>query len=40
MGRLYAGDWMFIPWTAAADEDIIVTPSVATKMVIEFIVFS
>ena len=40
MGRLYAGDWMFIPWTADTDEDIIVTPSVATKMVIEYIVFS
>ena len=21
MGRLYAGDWMFIPWSAAADAD-------------------
>ena len=40
MGRLYAGDWMFIPWTADTDEDIIVAPSVATKMVVEFIVFS
>ena len=44
IGRLYGGpdggDWMFIPWTAAADEDIIVTPSVATKMVVEYIVFS
>ena len=40
IGRLYAGDWMFIPWTADTDEDIIVTPSVATKMVVEFIVFS
>tara|TARA_R110002020_G_scaffold403626_1_gene613747 strand:- start:159 stop:572 length:414 start_codon:yes stop_codon:yes gene_type:complete len=39
-GRLYGGDWMFIPWTAASNEDIIVTPSVATKMVVEFIVFS
>ena len=39
-GRLYAGDWMFIPWTADTNEDIIVTPSVATKMTIEYIVFS
>ena len=40
IGRLYGGDWMFIPWTAAADEDICVKPSVATKMVVEYIVFS
>ena len=40
IGRLYGGDWMFIPWTADTDEDIIVTPSVATKMVVEYIVFS
>ena len=40
IGRLYGGDWMFIPWTADTDEDIIVTPSVATKMVVDYIVFS
>ena len=39
-GRLYGGDWMFIPWTADTNEDIIVTPSVATKMIIEYMVFS
>ena len=40
IGRLYGGDWMFIPWTADTNEDIIVTPSVATKMVVEYMVFS
>ena len=40
IGRLYGGDWMWIPWTADTNEDIIVTPSVATKMTIEYIVFS
>ena len=40
IGRLYGGDWLFIPWTADTNEDIIVTPSVATKMVIEYMVFS
>tara|TARA_R100000664_G_C2705394_1_gene104215 strand:- start:350 stop:781 length:432 start_codon:yes stop_codon:yes gene_type:complete len=40
IGRLYGGDWMFIPWTADTDEDIGIKPSVATKMVVEFIVFS
>ena len=40
IGRLYGGDWMFIPWTADTNEDIGVKPSVATEMVIEYIVFS
>ena len=44
IGRLYGGedggDWMWIPWRADTNEDIIVTPSVATKMTIEYIVFS
>lgn len=40
IGRLYARDWMFIPWTADTNEDIIVTPSVATKIVVEYVVFS
>ena len=40
IGRLYAGDFMIIPWAAASDEnDIFVKPSVATSMVIEFMVF-
>ena len=40
IGRLYGGDWLFIPWTADSNEDIIITPSVATEMTIEYIVFS
>mgnify|MGYP003141999004 CR=1 FL=1 len=40
LGRLYAGDFMIIPWDAASDEnDIFVKPSVATNMVIEYMVF-
>jgi|TARA_R100000084_G_scaffold67036_1_gene29276 hypothetical protein len=40
IGRLYAGDFMIIPWAAASDEnDIFVKPSVATSMVIEYMVF-
>ena len=40
LGRLYSGDWMLIPWTAASDEhDVFVKPSVATTMVIEYMVF-
>ena len=37
IGRLYAGDWMFIPWGAHdTDNDIKVTPSVATSMTFEY----
>ena len=38
IGRLYAGDFMFMPWDV--DDDICVTPSVATKMTVEYMVFS
>ena len=39
IGRLYAGDWMFIPWnadTTATDADIVYTPSVSTSLTVEF----
>jgi hypothetical protein len=37
MGRLYAGDWTFFPWSESdADGDITITPSVATPMTIEY----
>ena len=43
IGRLYAGDWMFIPWSMAQDThtanlhgDIELIPSVATGMTVEF----
>jgi hypothetical protein len=40
LGRLYSGDFMIIPWTAASDEhDVFVKPSVATSTVIEYMVF-
>jgi len=39
IGRLYAGDWMFIPWSNTdADSDIRITCSVATNMVFEYMV--
>jgi len=40
IGRLYGGDWMFIPWDANTDDDITITPSVATAMTAEYMVFS
>jgi len=41
IGRLYAGDWMLIPWSATASaNDICVTPNTANEMPIEYILFS
>ena len=38
IGRLYAGDWMFLPWSAHdAANDICITPSVATAMTLEYL---
>tara|TARA_R100000773_G_C4219328_1_gene117887 strand:- start:387 stop:800 length:414 start_codon:yes stop_codon:yes gene_type:complete len=40
IGRLYAGDWMFMPWSAHdADNDIKYTPSVSTSMTVEYMLF-
>jgi hypothetical protein len=39
IGRLYGGDWMFIPWAADTADDIIATSS-DTNMELEYIVFS
>ena len=36
LGRLYAGDWALIPYNG--DQDIKITPSVATAFTIEFMV--
>ena len=38
IGRLYGGDWMFFHWDV--DDDITIKPSVATKMTVEYQVFS
>ena len=41
IGRLYAGDWMFIPWSAAAAaNDICVAPNTANEMPIEYVLIS
>ena len=41
IGRLYAGDWAFFPWSAHdADADIKYTASVTTGMVIEHMIIS
>tara|TARA_R100000234_G_scaffold116790_1_gene94286 strand:- start:799 stop:1242 length:444 start_codon:yes stop_codon:yes gene_type:complete len=39
IGRLYAGDWMFMPWTQTdANADILVDPSVTTGVTLEYMV--
>ena len=38
IGRLYAGDWMFIPWSAEdSGADVKVTPSVSSTMKLEYV---
>ena len=36
VGRLYAGDWMFIPWNG--DTDVKLTPNVSTSVTVEYMV--
>ena len=41
LGRLYGGQWMMIPWSATnTNFDIMIAPSVATEMTVEYMVFS
>ena len=39
IGRLYGGDWMFIPWCAASGKDIEFTPYDATETTLEYTCF-
>lgn len=41
IGKLYGGDWMVMPWeaTAATTHDIVVAPSTAETMTIEWMAF-
>lgn len=40
IGRLYGGDWLFIPYGAHdADNDIKITPSASTSMTLEYAIF-
>ena len=36
IGRLYAGDWMFIPWSQIDSNDLKLTTSVATALPVEY----
>ena len=39
IGRLYGGDWMFIPWCAASGKDIEFTASDTTETTLEYTCF-
>ena len=39
IGRLYGGDWMFMPLLGGSGEDIEVDPSDTTETIIEYMVF-
>ena len=39
IGRLYGGDWMFIPYNGDTGEDVTIDMSDGTETVIEFMVF-
>ena len=39
IGRLYGGDWMFIPFSAGTGEDIEFTASDTTETTLEYVVF-
>jgi hypothetical protein len=36
IGRLYAGDWAFMPWNGGPTANVIVNNSVATNMTLEY----
>ena len=39
IGRLYGGDWMFIPWSGGSGKDIEFTASDTTETLLEYMVF-
>jgi len=39
IGRLYGGDWMFIPWSGGSGKDIEFTASNTTETTLEYTVF-
>ena len=39
IGRLYGGDWMFIPWSGGSGKDIEFTASDTTETTLEYVVF-
>tara|TARA_R110000824_G_scaffold59828_1_gene160349 strand:+ start:83 stop:514 length:432 start_codon:yes stop_codon:yes gene_type:complete len=39
IGRLYGGDWMFIPWDGGDGNDVEITPSSTTDTTLEYMLF-
>ena len=39
IGRLYGGDWMFIPFQGGTGNDLEITPSSTTETILEYILF-
>ena len=39
IGRLYGGDWMFIPWSGGSGKDVEFTASDSTETTLEYCVF-
>ena len=39
IGRLYGGDWMFIPWSGGSGKDVEFTASDTTETTLEYMVF-
>lgn len=39
IGRLYGGDFMFVPYSGGDAADITVTPSTSAKVIVEYIAF-
>ena len=39
IGRLYGGDWMFIPWSGGSGKDVEFTASDTTETLLEYMVF-
>ena len=36
LGRLYGGDWMFVPWSGGSGEDVEVQPSTTDPVTLEY----
>ena len=39
LGNLYGGDWMFFPWAAGSNKDIVADPSTTDEVILEYMVF-
>lgn len=40
IGRLYGGDFMFVPYDSASSADVTATPSTSQKVILEWMIFA